>query len=261
MESQLIYEKQNLDRQTTLYNAGGISKADYETAQNQYKTALASVGSVKAQLSAANKNLSYADIRSPISGTILSRNVSEGQTVAASFNTPVLFSIAKDLTKMQVRAAVDEADVGNVAEGEAVRFTVDGFSDEKFNGTVQEVRLQPVVTANVVTYVTIINAPNPDKKLKPGMTANVTITTREIKNATLIPAQATGYVPNLSILKEYNAKDSAGTWNNSLGDTLQPGQKPAAVWVLQDDKLVNKKIITGMNDGVNVQVIKGLDEK
>src|SRR6185312_714875 len=171
-ESNLQYQQQNFNRQTQLYNAGAISKADYETAQSAFNTAAAQVRSSKAVLAAAQRNLSFTNIYSPIDGTVLTRNVSEGQTVASSFNTPTLFSIAKDLKKMQVRAAVDEADIGNVKKGQDVTFTVDAFPDDVFKGSVQEVRLQPAVSANVVTYVTIINANNNDMKLKPGMTAN-----------------------------------------------------------------------------------------
>jgi HlyD family secretion protein len=123
-------------------------------------------------------NLSLTSIYSPIDGTVLNRNISEGQTVAASFSTPTLFSIAKDLSKMQVRATIDEADIGNVQAGQKVSFTVDAFPNENFNGTVSEVRLQPTVSANVVNYITMINADNTSLKLKPGMTANITVTTR-----------------------------------------------------------------------------------
>jgi len=178
-QSQLTYQQSNFSRQSQLYNAGAISKADLETAQNGFKVAQAGLKSTQSQLQAAQKNLSLASIYSPIDGTVLSRNVSEGQTVAASFNTPTLFSIAKDLAQMQVRAAVDEADIGNVKTGQRVSFTVDAFPDDVFEGRLLEIRLQPTVSANVVTYTTIINAPNDQLKLKPGMTANITIYTKE----------------------------------------------------------------------------------
>src|ERR1051326_7925396 len=134
-ESQLTYQQSNFNRQSELYKAGAISQADLETAENGFKVAQAGVKSAQSQLRAAQKNLSLANIYSPIDGTVLSRNVSEGQTVAASFNTPTLFSIAKDLTQMQVRAAVDEADIGNVRKGQRVTFTVDAFPNDTFNGT------------------------------------------------------------------------------------------------------------------------------
>src|SRR5207302_1147398 len=137
--------------------------------QNSLRVAEANDVSVRSQLRAAQKNLSLANIYSPIDGTVLSRNISEGQTVAASFSTPTLFSIAKDLTRMQVRASVDEADIGNVKKGERTTFTVDAFANDVFKGAVQEIRLSPTIASNVVTYTTIINTSNDDNKLKPGM--------------------------------------------------------------------------------------------
>jgi HlyD family secretion protein len=161
------------------------------------------VTSASAQVQSAQKTLSYSDIYSPIDGTVLSRNVSEGQTVAASLSTPTLFSIAKDLTKMQVRAAIDEADIGDVKIGQRASFTVDAFPDKTFNGTVKEVRLQASVSANVVTYVTIIDAPNDDLKLRPGMTANITVFTEEADNAMIIPAKALNFKPDSLVKKQY----------------------------------------------------------
>jgi len=201
--SNLAYQESNFNRQSQLYKAGAISKADLETAQNTYRAAQDQVTGAGAQVSAAQKNLSFTNIYSPIDGTVLSRSVSEGQTVASSFNTPTLFSIAKDLSKMQVRAAVDEADIGNVHPGERASFTVDAFPDDVFNGTVQEIRLQPTVSANVVTYVTIIDAPNNALKLKPGMTANINIYTQEADHALLIPAAALKYHPDATTARKY----------------------------------------------------------
>ena len=206
-QSQLTYQQSNFNRQSQLYNAGAISKADLETAQNGFNVAQAGLRSTQSQLQAAQKNLSLASIYSPIDGTVLSRNVSEGQTVAASFNTPTLFSIAKDLTHMQVGAAVDEADIGNVKTGQRVSFTVDAFPDDVFEGKLLEVRLQPTVSANVVTYTTIINAPNDQLKLKPGMTANITIYTKEENNALLISARATKFKPDSAIVRKYKIID------------------------------------------------------
>ena len=145
-KSNLAYNEININRQSQLYKVGAISKADYDNATNQYNAAKAQVGSVNAQISTANKNLSLTNIYSPIDGTVLNRNVSEGQTVASSFSTPTLFSIAKDLTKMRVRASVDEADIGNVKVGQKATFTVDAFPDETFDGEVSEVRLHPTVS-------------------------------------------------------------------------------------------------------------------
>ena len=264
-QSILEYQQKNYERQTQLYNAGAISKADFETAQSTYNTAVAAVRSSKAILAAAERNLSYTDIYSPINGTVLSRNVSAGQTVAASFNTPTLFSIAKDLTKMQVQAAVDEADVGNVKAGQQVSFTVDAFPNKAFMGTVREVRLQPIITANVVTYSTIINAENNDLKLKPGMTANITIYLQQDSSAELISAKALSFAPDSSLTRQYQIIDTLSSQhgNNDSGMKKSSAPFPAKhskVWILNGNQIVEKRITTGMNDNINVQVLSGLDK-
>ncbi|HVV05754.1 MAG TPA: efflux RND transporter periplasmic adaptor subunit [Puia sp.] len=199
-QSQLTYQQANFGRQELLYKTGAISKADYDNATYTLNNAKAQVENAKAQLASSEKNLSYTDIYSPMDGVVLTRNISVGQTVAASFNTPTFFTIAKDITKMQVQANVDEADIGNVAHGQRVTFTVDAFLDDVFQGSVEEIRLKPVTSANVVTYTTIINAPNDDQKLKPGMTANVTIYTKEIDSALLISAKALQFQPDSATL-------------------------------------------------------------
>jgi HlyD family secretion protein len=279
-KDQLVYQQSNFNRQSQLYNVGAISKADYETALYQYNSAKASVASISAQLQSAEKNLSYADIYSPIDGTVLSRNVSTGQTVAASFNTPTLFVIAKDLTKMQVQADVDEADIGNVKKGEEVTFTVDAFPNDSFKGTVQDVRLNPTVSANVVTYTTIVDAPNENLKLKPGMTASITIYTKQEQNAMLISSKALKYKPDSSLLKQYKIvglskqdfkrKQHLNTASNGTTahynsdsthmDSLQTEDvKKAFVWIKQGDTITKRFIKVGLNDDTNVQVIQGLN--
>jgi len=277
-QSQITYQQSNFNRQSQLYNVGAISKAELETAQNEYKVAQANVQSVRSQLQAAQKNLSLANIYSPIDGTVLSRNVSEGQTVAASFSTPTLFSIAKDLTQMQVRAAVDEADIGNVQKEQRVSFTVDAFPDDVFNGTLLEIRLQPSVSANVVTYATIINAPNDQLKLKPGMTANIIIYTKEENNALLISARATKFRPDSNMIKKYDIVDdkkrtSEQKTRNNTGESKYSGKPSrdsllkdssttnrASVWVLNGKTLIRRFIRTGLEDGTQVQVLSGLIE-
>jgi HlyD family secretion protein len=277
-QSNLTYQQENFNRQSQLYDAGAISRADYETAVNLYKSAKENVNSLSAQLGASQKNLSFSNIISPIDGTVLSRNISEGQTVAASFNTPTLFSIAKDLTKMQVRASVDEADIGNVKENERVSFTVDAFPDDMFTGTVEEIRLEPTVSSNVVTYTTIINTSNADMKLKPGMTANITIYTKEIANALLIPAASLRFTPDASLEKKIKQHQQLSItnkkWERSPGDhtrsnyntdstagnnkTDSDSYKQAMLWIKVGDSLMQKNIQVGLNDDINVQVIKGL---
>jgi len=278
-QSQIVYEQSNYSRQSQLYKVGAISKADYEAAQNALRVAEANSKSVRSQLQAAQKNLSLANIYSPIDGTVLSRNVSEGQTVASSFNTPTLFSIAKDLKQMQVRAAVDEADIGNVRKNQRVTFTVDAFPDDTFNGTVEEIRLQPAVSANVVTYTTIINTSNDDLKLKPGMTANITVYTKEENNALLVSARATKFRPDSTLMKKYTIvdqrrkskgqqtasapgmNDNAGRGGNtrtypSANDSANV--KRASVWILNGNTLTRRSIRTGLQDGTQVQVLSGL---
>ncbi len=267
-QSQLVFQKSNYERQNLLYNTESISKAAYESAQNSYDMALANLNSAEAQLRSAEKNLSFTNIYSPTDGVVLSRNVSIGQTVAASFSTPTLFVIAKDITKMQVEAAVDEADIGNVAPGQRVEFTVDAFIDDYFKGTVQEIRLHPKVSANVVTYTTIINASNDEMKLKPGMTANITVYTKEVNQALLIPAKALKFNPDTSLAAQYqlkpvNIQHKDSTRNESSSSPLRFSQdssviEPSYVWIKQGKELIQKRVTIGIDDNTKVQVLSGL---
>jgi len=270
-QANVVYQRSNHDRQNKLYAVGAVSKADLETAVYQYKNAQDNVNSINAQLKTAQKNLSLTDIFSPIDGTVLSRNVSEGQTVAASLNTPTLFSIAKDLTKMQVQASVDEADIGNVKDSQRVIFTVDAFPSDTFAGRVKEIRLRATVSSNVVSYTTIIDAPNPDMKLKPGMTANIIIYTREVYNTLLIPAAALTFTPDSVLIEKYHINvdrstlrtgrrrrtDKSQQLTDSSGNKINKG----TVWVLKDSTIfINKPVVTGLDDKTVVQVISGLAE-
>lgn len=266
-QSQLDFQKSNFERQNLLYSTESISKAAYETALNSYDMALANVSSAEAQLRSAEKNLSFTNIYSPTDGVVLSRNVSIGQTVAASFSTPTLFVIAKDITKMQVEAAVDEADIGNVAPGQRVEFTVDAFIDNYFKGTVREIRLHPKVSANVVTYTTIINASNDEMKLKPGMTANITVFTKEIDQALLIPTKALKFNPDSSLANQYQlkpiAKQQEKEQNNVGRISSQRSQdsllvEPSYVWIKRGKELIQKRITIGIDDNTKVQVLNGL---
>ena len=279
-QSALILQKNNYQRQNTLFKTDAISKADYDSALSAYNSAKANVTAAQGGVLMAKKNLSYADIYSPIDGVVLNRSISVGQTVAASFSTPTLFVIAKDITKMQVEANVDEADIGDVAQGERVSFTVDAFINDQFNGTVEDIRLHPTVSANVVTYTTIINAPNNDMKLKPGMTANIIIYTKEVNNALLIPAKALQFTPDSTMLKDNKiagkveksgkSKHSGmglGGSNATVVHTVKSrkdsaGAVPrqmATIWVLKDKTISRKRIQIGLNDNSNVEVLKGLD--
>lgn len=278
-QSNLNYQQSNYERQKQLLEVGAVSRAEYEVALNQFQVAKDNLSSATSQLRAAERNLSYASIYSPIDGIVLTRNVSIGQTVAASFSTPTLFVIARDLTRMQVQASVDEADIGNVRAGQRVSFTVDAFPGETFEGTVHEIRLRPSISANVVTYTTLVNAPNEDMRLKPGMTANITVYTREEENALLIPAGALRFRPDSSLLKDYiiESCDNTTIANTSSGhsaseiaagnarhrenDTVRPVEPEpamAVVWVKKDSVLSRRVIQTGLTDNINVQVLSGL---
>jgi HlyD family secretion protein len=279
----LVYAQNNFDRESTLYKTGAIAKADYDNYENQYEGAKATVNSVQAQLDAATKNLDYASIYSPVDGVVMTRNVSVGQTVAASFSTPTLFIIAKDITKMQVQAAVSEADIGDVRNGLRATFTVDAYPDITFTGTVNQVRLEPVTSANVVTYTTILSAPNQDLKLKPGMTANIFIFTQEIDSALLISAKALKFKPDATMEKQFRIiPDSTGEQkmqraarkaasNNPLAppkhrhdttgrtvDSAAATGTPAFVWVRSGDSLIEKLVLTGLNNDTQVQILSGL---
>ena len=175
--NELNYYRQNYERQQKMYNAQVISKSDYEQALYQFNNAKTNVAQRLTTLNQAKTNLGYANIYSPINGIILSKEVEEGQTVAASMSAPTLFKIAKDIKRMQVEADVDEADIGQVKVGQRVSFTVDAYPQEEFSGKVTQVRLSPTTTSNVVTYTVIVEAENPDEKLKPGLTATIDIYT------------------------------------------------------------------------------------
>ena len=262
-QSNQAYQAANYKRQQMLFETGSISKAEYDLALNTYQVAKANVSNAKAQLSAAERNLSFTQIYSPIDGVVLGRSVSIGQTVAASFNTPTIFTIAKDITKMQVQAKVDEADIGNVLKGQRATFTVDAYIEDTFNGTVRDIRLQPSISSNVVTYSTLIDAPNDNKKLKPGMTASIIIYTKEVKDALLVPAQALKYRPDSSLAKNYEivplerkGKREGSHGATGGGETIKT--EPTFVWVLEGQKIIQKKIKVGLNDNTHVEVLEGL---
>src|SRR6218665_789499 len=255
------YQQGNYARQQKLYEVGAISKADLESALYQYNSAKETVSSIAAQLNAAQKNLSFSDIYSPIDGTVLSRSVSEGQTVAASLSTPQLFSISKNLTKMQVQASVDEADIGNVKTGQRVIFTVDAFPADTFGGTVKEIRLRSNVSSNVVTYTTIIDAPNEEQKLKPGMTASITIYTEEIKDIMLLPAKALQFTPDSVVSKVYTIEENGTSRKERAAPPPSGGNgkgTPGIVWIKKDSSLVMRPVIIGEDDETQVQIVSGL---
>jgi HlyD family secretion protein len=254
----LVFQTSNYNRQQELFKAGAVSKSDLENALYLYNNALGNVASIKAQLASAQRNLSYADIYSPIDGTVLARSVSEGQTVAASLSTPTLFSIARDLTKMQVQASVDEADIGHVKQGQRVVFTVDAFPSDTFSGTVKEIRLRPSVSSNVVTYTTIVDAPNKDLKLKPGMTASITVYTKEVDNILLVSAQAVSFQPDSTVRTKYIV---AGEQKGGIAGPPAGTGKQTFVWLMKDSMLVHQPVVTGLTDETKVQIVSGITER
>jgi HlyD family secretion protein len=254
--NELNYQQQNFQRQNNMFKSGVISRADYEQASYQVKNAQQSVNQKKTVLAESKTNLSYANIYAPIDGIILSKKVQEGQTVAASMTTPTLFTIAKDITKMQVQANVDEADIGNVQVGQRVTFTVDAFPDTEFNGNVREMRLSPKTSSNVVTYTVLIDADNSEQKLKPGLTATITIFTQEMKGANTIPASAISFSPETETLQKYYQKNNIKA---KIPEIKTGKGKEKYIWIKNNDGSISQKQITiGINDGINVQVKSGL---
>ena len=245
-QSSLNYQAANMERYKTLYKKGLVSADEYENALLTYRQAKEQVASSKENVQRAQTNLGYATITSPIDGTVISKSVEEGQTVAASFNTPELFTIAKDLTNMQVVANVDEADIGNVKEGERVTFTVDAYPDDTFEGTVKQVRLEATTTNNVVTYEVVISAPNADLKLKPGLTANVTIYTQERSGVLAVANKALRFTPT----KETVGKDM------KIVDCKGKNK----VWTLNGKTLTAHPVTIGQTDGINTEITKGLKQ-
>ena len=245
-QSTLNYETTNFQRYQTLYDKGLVSANDYENARLSYDKARQQVATSRESVQKAQTNLGYATITSPIDGVVLSKSVEEGQTVAASFNTPELFTIAKDLTDMRVIADIDEADIGGVKEGQRVTFTVDAFPDDHFEGAVTQVRQQATTESNVVTYQVVISAPNKDLKLKPGLTANVTIYTLELEDAMAIPAKALRFMPNEALLKE--------------GQTIEDTEASQKVWTLEGNIFKAHAVETGTTNGILTEIKSGISE-
>lgn len=245
-QSQLNYQTANYKRYKTLFEKGLVAADDFDNAKLSYTQAKEQVASAKEEVQRAQTNLGYATITSPIDGVVLSKSVEEGQTVAASFSTPELFTIAQDLTNMQVVADVDEADIGDVKEGERVTFTVDAYPDDTFEGEVKQVRQEATTTNNVVTYEVVISAPNADLKLKPGLTANVTIYTAERKGVLSVPSKALRFTPQKETVGKMKIVDVANAKNK--------------VWTIEGNSIVAHKVNIGITDGTNTQIVGGIAE-
>ena len=245
-QSTLDYEQANYNRYKKLYDKGLVSADEYESARLSYLKARESVTTSNQSVQKAQTNLGYATITSPIDGVVLSKSVEEGQTVAASFNTPELFTIAQDLTDMRVIADIDEADIGGVREGQRVTFTVDAFPEDHFEGNVTQVRQQATTESNVVTYEVVISAPNNDLKLKPGLTANVTIYTMEKHGVLTVPAKALRFMPNEALLAE--------------GQKIEDVEAPLKVWTQEGNTFKAHKVETGTTNGVTTEILSGIKE-
>lgn len=243
-QSDMHYQRANYKRYQELYKKGLVSADEYESAKLNYDRAVESVKSAQQSVARAQTNLGYATITSPIDGIVLSKSVEEGQTVAASFSTPELFTIAQDLTNMQVVADVDEADIADVKEGSKVTFTVDAYPDDVFQGSVKQVRQSATTTNNVVTYEVVISAPNSDLKLKPGLTANITITTNERTNVCAVPVKALRFNPNEIML--------------SPDEKIVNCDAKNKVWVKQGQTIRAIAVETGISDGTMTEIISGL---
>lgn len=273
-EAELEYQKSTYERNKKLFEKQMISESEYDLSEYNYKKSVSFLKSAKANLNRANQNLEYTNIYAPIDGIVMNRAVEEGQTVAASMNTPELFTIANDLTEMQVEADVDEADIGMVTEGQRVEFTVDAFPDEIFSGKITQVRLQPKESSNVITYTVIVTVANPDLKLKPGMTASITDYVQEVNDVLVLAGKAIRFSPEREIMMDYFS---------SLPESERPqprtGQRPEnregvsggdnrkelsenmkRVWIKNGDIIKPVMIETGMSDGINLEILSGLNE-
>lgn len=245
-QSALDYQQANHSRMKTLFDKGLISADEYESARLSLQQAQSAVETGRESLRKAQTNLGYATITSPIDGIVLGKSVEEGQTVASNFSTPTLFTIVKDMKDMRVIANVDEADIGQVHEGQRVTYTVDAFPDEVFEGTVTQVRNEATTESNVVTYEVVISAPNPDLKLKPGLTANVTIYTLQQHDIVSVPTKALRFTPT---------KETIGPKEKILD--CQGTQK---LWVRKNGVFQAYSVKTGITNGTRTQILSGLPE-
>ena len=251
IKSTLLNDEKTYDRDKELLQSNFIARSQYDldlAAYQSYKAQLegskAQIKQATAALSNSETNLRYTKIVSPVDGIVVSRNVDVGQTVAASFQTPTLFSVAQDLTKMQIDTTVAEADIGKIKVGQKISFTVDGYPDMTFYGRVKQIRIAPTTVSNVVTYDVVINVNNKDLKLIPGMTANVSIITSNKKDILLIPNESLRFTP--------------------FDDIDAPKYKKQGVWVLKGTRPRRITIVPGASDGTNTEIVSGninIDDK
>ena len=247
------YQQKNYERNKGLHEKQLISDTDYEQSLYNYQKAKSAFDSSKASLAKAERNLSYATITSPIDGVVISRDVEEGQTVASGFETPTLFTIAADLTQMQVVADVDEADIGDVEEGQRVSFTVDAYPNDVFEGKVTQIRLgatssssSTTTTTTVVTYEVVISAHNPDLKLKPRLTANITIYTLDKQGVLSVPAKALRFTPAVPLVG-----------SNAVVKDCEGEHK---VWTREGDTFTAHPVSRGISNGIVTEITGGINE-
>jgi HlyD family secretion protein len=292
---QVNQTKREFDRTKILFEQKVVAQADYDLSLSAFETAETNASSALSSLNRAKINLRYATIIAPISGVVVSRAVDVGQTVASSFSTPTMFTIANDLTKMQVQANIDEGDIGKILVDQSVKFTVDAYPDLTFDGTVRQVRLQPVVTQNVVNYTVIIDVPNPDLKLLPGMTANITVMIQEVKDILKVPSTALRFTPPQEYIDAYekslpdSVKKMREKWaaggghdrsngsgggsgramqsqqsSQSAQSTPGGGQRRrgafGTVWIKSGDSIRPQRVKTGVTDGLNTEIRGRINE-
>jgi HlyD family secretion protein len=276
-KAEMTLQTANYNRTKALHDKSLVAQTDFDQALYDYTKAQASLKTAQLEYDKAKINLGYASIYSPIDGVVLSRAVDEGQTVAASFSTPTLFSIAKDLTQMQVEANIDEADIGKVKEGQRVSFKVDAFSNMNFNGQVVQIRLNPTTTNNVVTYTVIVKAPNPDLRLMPGLTADITIYVEEAKDVLTVSSKALHFTPDQIVMSQYmmQVMKDAKEANPPAAMKTSKNPTPSAegvseiapldstkptVWVKEGPIIHPVNVSIGIDDDLNAQILSGLKE-
>jgi HlyD family secretion protein len=259
-QAEYEYQQANYERYSQLISKKLIAQKDFDEVNYSYKSSIASLNSARASYEKNKTNLDYAYIYSPIDGIILERDVEEGETVAASFSTPTLFTIAGDLTQMEIEADVDEADIGQLRVGQRVEFTVDAFPGKTFDGEVTEIRLMAVEESNVITYTVVINAPNPEQILMPGMTANVVFYVTEKKDIVVVPNRAFDFSPDVPTLMAYQeANPQVKVTMPSPAPEVQ-SDSGKTVWIKKPDAVYPQTVITGETDEINYEVISGIQE-
>ena len=258
--------ERTMKRNRQLLADGIISQADYDLSETAWQSAKAgvkaaegSISQTRGALMQSRTNLRYSVIRSPVDGVVISRAIDVGQTVAASFQTPTLFTIAKDLTKMQIEVSVDEADISRIKVDQNATFTVDAYPEQSFKGKVVQIRSAPIVTQNVVTYIVVVNVDNSDLKLKPGMTANVSIEVARKDNVLKLPSAALRFKPKSSGDDAGGKNRRQGGKNSGKGaaEARKGGDKGQQVYILKENKPLPVKIKTGLADNTGVELQEG----